>query len=126
MKQLSMPGTRKFQPNGRLPGDKLLRQQMRLVRNAMRSKTMQVPEEMAEKLRAKKAEHVLMIQKKEEMAKELVTQFQQQQAAFQEQMNNFKIDVERRQGAITQIDEMLMMGQEPAAPAEASPPPTGE
>jgi ribosomal 50S subunit-associated protein YjgA (DUF615 family) len=117
MKQLSIPGTRRFQPNARLPGDELMRQQMRLARKAMRSKDMQIPEAMADQLRAKRQEHVLAIQKKEEMAKELVTQFQQTQAAFQEQMNNFKIDVERRQGAITQIDETLNMGQEPATPA---------
>ena len=78
---------------------------------------MNVSPEVAEALRAKRAEHVEAMQKKEEMAKALVEQFQAQQAAFQEQMNNFKIDVERRQGAITQIDEILGMGQQPAAPA---------
>ncbi len=102
MVQLSIPGTRgKVAGETRLHGDEAMRQHARRMRKAMKEMAM------VDKLKEKIAEHETAIARNQQVAQGL-----------QQQLQTLAVDVERRQGAIMALREL--MG--PQVPAEVPPP----
>jgi hypothetical protein len=111
VKQLSIPGTRRFQPNHyRLRGDEFIRQQMRAHRQAIKEKTMEIHEQMA-RLQTEYAQ-------RQDLDAKLDAQMAQLHAQRQE---NAKASI-RIEGAMMALRELAAANQIPLEPAKPEEP----